>query len=244
MSSMATTKKAEIIEIKPVEMKNVSLTIVGDTPLIVHKWSFKALMEMLKFDSALAKKIPRNPVAEVAAALYWMDADRDPFPKLPFTMMSNGREKYREMMVKYAEYTEEDFIRDATGARFGFPATAIKKAGINTVFRSEMSKDKVSLQGTFFIDGIGEEQLVEIKSPSIPNIRQDNVKISTTSDIRYRPQFDVWSVDLSVRYNANGKLSLEDVINMINLGGQLNGIGEWRIEKGGQYGAYHVEAAK
>lgn len=236
------TKKAEVIEIRPVEMRTTELTIVGDSPLVVHRWSFKALMESFHFDPGLKKKLPRNPVAEVASSLYWMDEDKDPFPRLPFTMMSNGKERYRELLDKYVEYTEADFIRDATGARFGFPATAIKKAGISTVYRNEMSKDKVSLMGAFFIDGCGEEQLVEIKTPSIPSIRQDNVKVGMgTADIRYRPQFNEWSIDLSIRYNANGKLSLSDIVNMVNLGGQLNGIGEWRIEKSGQYGQFHVK---
>ena len=235
------TKKEEIVEIRPVEMTSVPLKIVGDTPLIVHRWSFKALMELYKFDSGLTKKLPRNPVAEVASALYWMDAEKDPFPRLPFTMMSNGKDEYRKMLDKYVSYTEDDFIKDATGARFGFPATAIKKAGISTVYRNKMSRDKVSLQSAFFIDGFGEEQLVEIKSSSIPGIRQDNVKVGMGSaDIRYRPQFDTWSIDLLIRYNKNGNLSIEDVFNLINLGGQLNGIGEWRIEKGGQYGMFHV----
>ena len=37
-------------------------------------------------------------------------------------------------------------------------------------------------------------------------------------------------------------MTIENIINAINLGGQLNGIGEWRIEKGGQYGSFHVAA--
>lgn len=236
------TKKSEIIEIKPVEMESTVLTIVGETPLIVHKWSFKALGEMLKIKT-LEKKAPRNPVAEVAAALYWMDADRDPFPALPFTMMENGTKIYEEMLEKYTAYTEEDFQRDAAGARFGFPVTAIKKAAISAAYRNELSKDKVSLQGAFFLNGDGEQQLVEIKSPAIPIIRQDNVRVGMgTADIRYRPHFENWSIDLVVRRNKNGKLKMSDVFNIIDLGGQTNGIGEWRTEKGGQYGAFRIKA--
>lgn len=235
------TKKTEVIEIKPMEREHTPLTIVGDTPLIVHKWSFKALMEMLKIN-AIEKKVPRNPVAEVAAALYWMDADRDPFPALPFTMMENGTKLYNEMIEKYKAYGEDDFKRDADGARFGFPVTAIKKAAISSAYRNEMSKDKVSMQGAFFLMGEGEQQLVEIKSPTIPSIRQDNVKVGMgTADIRYRPQFDQWSIDLVMMRNANGKLSRADIFNIIDLGGQTNGIGEWRIEKGGQYGTFHIK---
>lgn len=87
-------KKAEVVEIRPINMNTINLKIVGDTPLIVHAWSFKALMELYKFDSGLKKKLPRNPVAEVASALYWMDAEKNPFPRLPFTMMSNGKDEY------------------------------------------------------------------------------------------------------------------------------------------------------
>lgn len=234
-------KKEEVVEIRPVEMNTVKVKIVGDTPLIVHAWSFKALMELYKFDAGLKKKLPRNPVAEVAAALYWMDADRDPFPKLPFNLMSNGKEEYRKLLDKYVSYTEEDFARDTAGARFGFPVTAIKQAAINAVYRNGMYKNKVSLQGAFFIEGEGENQLVEIKTPTPPVIRQDNVKVGMGSaDLRYRPQFDTWCIDLIVRHNATGKLSLSDVINAISIGGCLNGIGEWRVEKDGQYGLYHV----
>lgn len=235
------TKKIETVEIKPIKMVTSPITIVGDTPLVVHKWSFKALMEMLG-DSKLKKKIQRNPAAEAAASLYWMDEERDPFPSLPYTMIDGGLQMYQELLDKYQEYTEEDFIRDAQGARFGFPAAAIKKAAISTVFRNGMSKDKVSLQGAFFIAGEGENQLIEIKSPTPPVVRQDYVRVGMGSaDIRYRPQFTEWSIDASITYNENSKINLQDVFNMINMGGQLNGLGEMRIEKGGNFGTFHVK---
>lgn len=237
------TAKTEIIQIKPVEMQAASVTIVGETPLIVHKWSFKALMELLKdWKLKLEKKIPRNPVAEVAAALYWMDPKRDPFPALPFSIIENGPAIYESLIEKYKTYTEADFFRDADGARFGFPVTAVKKAAIASAFRNEMAKNKVSLQGVFFIDGEGEQQLVEIDSPDIPSIRQDFTRVGMgTADIRYRPQFNNWKLHLTIRYNANSSIKIGDITNIINLGGQTNGIGEWRIEKGGQFGTFHVE---
>ena len=41
------TKKTEIIEIKPIQMNTVEVTIQGDTPLIMHAWSEKAKRMML-----------------------------------------------------------------------------------------------------------------------------------------------------------------------------------------------------
>lgn len=237
---MARAAKTEIVEIKPVKMASSIITIQGDTPLVVHKWSFKALMEMLD-KNKIKKKIPRNPIADVAAALYWMDAERDPFPALPFTIMEGGGKVYDTLIEKYVSYTESDFRRDAEGARFGFPVTAIKKAAISSAFRNGMSRDKVSMQGAFFLCGEGEQQLCEIKFSELPSIRQDFVRVGMgTADIRYRPQFENWSMDLTIRYNENGTLKLSEIINIINLGGQTNGIGEWRIEKSGQYGSFHV----
>lgn len=39
---MATAKKIETVEIKPIEIKQVTLRIEGDTPIIMHAWSEKA----------------------------------------------------------------------------------------------------------------------------------------------------------------------------------------------------------
>ena len=48
-------------------------------------------------------------------------------------------------------------------------------------------------------------------------------------------------MDLTISYNKAGAYALEDIINLISLGGYNCGIGEWRPEKGGQNGMYHVE---
>ena len=51
------TKKAntEVIEIRPIEIKKVTIRIVGDTPLIMHAWSEKAKRMMLELEKLKAK---------------------------------------------------------------------------------------------------------------------------------------------------------------------------------------------
>ena len=44
---MGTKKEETAIEIKPLEIKIAPITIVGDSPLIVHAWSEKAKKMML-----------------------------------------------------------------------------------------------------------------------------------------------------------------------------------------------------
>ena len=74
-----------------------------------------------------------------------------------------------------------------------------------------------------------------------PIVREDMVKIGMgTADLRYRGEFRNWYADLTITYNASGKFSLENIINIINAGGSVCGVGEWRVERGGQWGRYHV----
>jgi len=34
---------------------------------------------------------------------------------------------------------------------------------------------------------------------------------------------------------------MEDIINAFEMGGFMNGVGEWRVEKDGEFGCFHVE---
>ena len=58
------TKKTEVIEIRPIEIKKVTVRVVGDTPLIMHAWSEKAKRMMLEAQMGIAKgkkKEVKNP---------------------------------------------------------------------------------------------------------------------------------------------------------------------------------------
>ena len=81
---------------------------------------------------------------------------------------------------------------------------------------------------------------IEIKYKDV-HIREDYVRIANGSaDVRFRPEFNEWSMTFTIRYNEN-KYSLEQIINFINIGGFSCGLGEMRIEKGGNNGSYQVK---
>lgn len=217
---MANAKKNEtVIEIRPLDIRPVNLRIVGDSPLIMHAWSEKAKRMMLEAQQGKSKgksKDAKNPVEDFINSMYWLTE-------------------------KPTEYTEEAFEKAISeGARFGFPVTAFKQAAISAAYRMGWSKDKVSLRGAFFIES-DENGMVEIKSDA-PKLREDMVKVGMgTADLRYRGEFANWSADLTINYNANGPYSLDAIINIINAGGYICGVGEWRPEKDGQFGMFHVE---
>ena len=217
MVKKATT---EVIEIRPLQIKKATVHIVGDTPLIMHAWSEKAKREMLEKQMKVTKTKSRdakNPVEDFIRSMYWLS----PMPE-EMTM-----EAFEEAIAK--------------GARFGFPITAFKQAAISAAYRMGWAKDKMSMRGAFFIDG-DENQMLEIKSDA-PIMREDMVKVGMgTADIRYRGEFRNWSADINISFNENGQYSLEQIINIINAGGYVCGVGEWRPERDGQYGMFHVTA--
>lgn len=68
---MATVKKDELIEIRPLELKQVKIKIIGDSPLIVHAWSDKAKRMMLEAQMGKTKtkaKEKRDPFDEFIGA--------------------------------------------------------------------------------------------------------------------------------------------------------------------------------
>lgn len=217
---MATKKNVEVVEIRPLEIQHARIRIVGDTPLIMHAWSEKAKRAMLEKQTGATKtkaREPKNPVEDFIRSMYWLT----PMPE---------------------EMTEAAFdAAIVNGAHFGFPVTAFKQAAISAAYRLGWTKDKMSMRGAFFIDG-DPNQMLEIQSDP-PVMREDMVTVGMgTADIRYRGEFRNWSADMSISYNASGQYSFEQIINIINAGGYVCGVGEWRPERDGQYGMFHVEA--
>ena len=240
------SKAGEFVDIRPMDLAVAEIKVVGDSPLIMHAWSAKAKREMLEKQIGATKTSAREkkvPLEDFVSSMYWLT----PMP---------------------TEFTEEAVGESLEGARFGFPVTAFKQAALSAAYRNGWSKDKMSLRGAFFIrpdaDGYysGDLQidwsrkkieivpnvfradaLVEIHSDT-PVMREDLVKVGMgTADIRYRGQFDNWWAVLKIQYDRNGKTSFDQLVNMIAAGGFGCGVGEWRVERDGTYGSYHVAAS-
>ena len=245
---MATKKTEEVIEIRPVKMRDVLVTIKGTSPLITHAWSAKNKRQILEKELGTTKtkaREPRNVIEEFASSMYWLD----PMPN------------------EINEKTVGEALEN--GARFGFPVTAIKQAAIKSAYRMGWAKDQVSLKAAFMVKPTFEgyyggdcqidfdkkkvkivpntykyADLVEIKSKP-PVMREDPVTVGMGSaDLRYRGEFRDWSIEFVLSYNENGLYSLDQIINLINAGGIGCGIGEWRIEKDGVNGSFEVVDVK
>jgi len=222
--------KSQVINIKPVKLEMQRITIVGTSPLIVHAWSHKAKQEML--DKQRGKKVGAKhdikiPVNDFMDSLYWLSEKPEP------------GETDEEAEANW-------FAAVENGARFGFPVTGIKQSIITGAYRAGLDVKQTELRGTFFLEGATDAStpdIAEIVGPA-PLMREDMVKVggmSKVADIRHRGEFREWEIPLVLKYNANGKYTPEQILNFVNYGGFVVGIGEWRPERDGQMGTYELK---
>lgn len=227
---MATKANEKIVTIKPIVDEIVTVRVVGDTPLIVHKWTEKmkralpAGKRAAGLDGVADKEGYQTPIESFINSMYWISG-------------------------KPEDPTVESFENAiANGARFGFRVESFKQAAIDAAYSKKWLPNKKGVKGLFFIkpDFIDEEgyQLAEIKGDK-PTMREDVVILSgagRTPDLRWRGEFKNWYCDLTISYDKDGIYSLSDIVTMLNAGGRYNGVGEYRPEKDGQFGMFHVEA--
>ena len=213
----ATKEKAEIV-IPALKLQMLELHIVGDSPFISHAWSEKAKLMMLQKQQkkATSAKEVRRPAVEFADSLYWLT----PKPDLNNLTDEEAQEVLAEIIPK---------------SKFGFPTLAFKAAAIDAAFQQGLVDKKTTLRGA--IQVIGEFAEIE----GTPTIREDVGRIGMgTAELRYRAEFKDWKTKLQVQYNT-GAVSAEQIVNVFNIGGFANGIGDWRPAKGGTFGTYHIE---
>lgn len=223
MASKKATAENTVIEIRKLDMKEVKIRLVGDSPLIVHAWSEKAKRMMLEAQQKKATtktkaKPDRDPFDEFVESLYWLDGKPE----------KNTPEAFEEAVK-------------SGSAKWGFPVGAVKQAANSAAYRLGWVKNQMELRGAFFLKTEWGE-MFQICG-STPVMQEAMVRIGMgTADLRYRGVFENWFTDLTLVYNASGNVGLEQILNNLDAGGTTVGIGEWRPERDGDCGRFHVEA--
>jgi hypothetical protein len=178
------------------DLRTMEITLIGDAPLICHRWSDKARKEILdkQMKRAKAAKDAKSPETDFLDSLY-------PYP----------------------------------GGGWGFPTIAFKAAAVDACSHVD-GITKVEARGAFHIGG----ELVKLEGE--PRLREDMVRIGMgTADIRFRGEFNPWRTTLLIRHNA-GVLSAEQITHLFTIAGFAIGVGEWRPQKDGMYGLFHVKS--
>lgn len=102
-----------------------------------------------------------------------------------------------------------------------------------------LARQSIFMKGEFSkIEG---QQLATIVGE--PHMREDMVRVGMTTDLRYRPEFTEWSTEIEVTF-VKSMLDRESVLSLIEAGGMAVGIGEWRPEKGGDFGTFGIDPSR
>lgn len=195
----------------------IKFWIVGDTPLITHAWSEKARREMLEKQVKATKpgKEARDPEADFKNSLYQMGDDAYGFPVTG---------------VKAC-------ILSAAHKDKGVPRTDVRSA---LYLDAEMVRTRPALAGAMC-----DVPLVRIWGTK-PEMREDMVRIGSglnkTANLSYRGQFTTWAIRVTGKFNST-TLTAEQLAFIVQEAGLSCGLGEWRTEKDGIFGAFHLADA-
>jgi hypothetical protein len=191
------------------------LWIVGDTPLICHAWSQKAKLDMLRGQAGATQtaKEKRKPEEDFKNSLYQ-------FP---------GKDIY------------------------GFPITAVKRAVLSCAHKDRGVPRSDVMQALWLDAEIVQTRtahpgtccdlpLVRIYG-SPPIMREDMVRIGAglrkTANLAYRAQFTTWALRVTGDVNPL-VLETHQLGFLFRSSGTGIGVGDWRNEKGGWFGSYHI----
>lgn len=127
--------------------------------------------------------------------------------------------------------------------RPGFPLLGFKASAVTACTSLNKEIPKTLARQAFHIqphpEG-GDLYPIEFPESCPPIMREDTVRVGMgTTDLRYRPEFKRWGVELVIQYNARA-ISHEQLINLVNLGGFAVGVGEHRPERDGDKGRFEV----
>jgi hypothetical protein len=196
---MATKEVQVVVNLKPINVQSMKVTIEGTSPLIQHKWSEKALRHMRE---------------------------------------KGGGKKTKERTVREPEKEAKDATYFTDDGKFAMPLLALKSAIIQAAHK-DIGIEKTLVRKGLFIKSPSASLVLPMKC-SKPTVREDCVRVGMgAADLRYRPQFDEWSVDVNLEYDAD-LLQPSDIVNLIDRAGFGVGVCEWRPEKGGEFGRFRV----
>lgn len=209
--------KSNVITIPEIHLERHKLFLVGNAPLIVHAFPEKARKAMIDKQMKVAKggRDARDPYAEFEASRY----------RLP-----NGSD--------------------------GFPAVGFKNAAV-TACTSLSDVTKVAARQAFRVEGQSMNSAGAIKNSFVrtalvplvahePVIREDVTRLSgvgRTAEMRYRPEFPIWGVEISVVLNPQ-VVSIGQLATMFQAAGHGVGVGDYRPERNGECGTFDVVSEK
>ena len=206
--------KTETIEIKRIDVKQVTVKIVGDGDLILNKMndvSARQLTDQRK-NKAKDMEVP-NEWEQIITAMHWRDG-------------------------KPTDFSEQGLIDALKNNAPCITAFGLKKSFGEAVVRNEIDKFKTKFDPSVNI--IAKGNLVPVKFTEHYIDEKLMSPVRGKPVLVRMNRFSGWSAEFTIQFTEN-VYSLEQIINIINLAGFGLGIGSGRTSG---YGRYHVEEVR
>jgi len=242
-----TTEKS--IEVQPIVLEQARVCLVGTARVVTHRFAEKNMDEMLTKQLGLTpagsrKRDKKDPIADFMGGLYVVEGlpqvEGEFDVQMLYTMEYGVPMRLREK-EGIVEAREGERVPSVVAiGRFGFPSVGLKAALATAGIECKIAKSVI--HRTIRIPG----ELVELECEPGPCMRVDMVRLagpSSVADIRFRPDFSEWSCNVVVQYDET-VLKLNHVVELMRRAGFGVGIGEWRPEKGGQWGSFDVASVE
>ena len=189
-----------VIELHDLKISQITVTINGLTPLIVHNFSAKSSRQILEKQQGKAKNAKheiRKPEEECEAAKH---------------ISIDGWE--------------------------GFPVGGLKKCLVRG--GKAVGLVMTDLRSAVFVEAdCKTKNLFRINGKS--KMGEDPIRLPNGAiDLRYRPYYNEWSANLKITFNE-GLVSKDQLLQALYAGGFGVGLGDWRPEKGGDFGRFSVQ---
>lgn len=202
------------VEIPKLKLSTVQLRLVGDSPLISHRFDEKVIRQIVdkstQTGTSATPRPPKDPWAEFLRSMYWISPQPKDLSKIT--------------------------LDDVQNYKFGFPSRGFKNCAVTACTSLGRKVPKTLARQAFHVLG----DIVEVNHGRV-EMREDPVRIAMGgTDIRYRAQFVDWTCMIRISFNQ-GVVSVEQLGSIFNLAGFAVGLGEWRPERDGNFGMFHVE---
>lgn len=210
-------KASRLIDIPPIRIEEIHFRIVGDRPLMVN--NKLAVIETLdaiynRPGGKLKAQAAKVSVDEAyARAFYVLPSSKyqPPNPKGIYGIPTSGIKKCVDKAIRTTGITDNTTIGEITKSFFVLE----DEAGLCRLHFKELTRD---VRGV----NIGSGQ-------------------KTVPQLRHRPMFHDWYIDLRVQFNPL-RIDAEALVNLFNHAGQFIGLCEMRAEKKqGTCGGFYAE---
>lgn len=207
--------KEKILELKPIEVKNAQIYIVGDSDLILNKVNARYERELREIDNGnkTIKETP-NMWEDIITSVKW---------NIPYPVTDT----YKEMDEKIYYYMLEH----------GKPCISsygLWKSIGDAVVRNEIDTYATKIKNAVNIIAKDNSIPISFTEAAVDNRVMPLKKGGHT--ITKLNRFSGWSCNFTIRYTEN-VYTLNQIVNFINLAGFGLGIGSGRSSG---YGRYHI----